>query len=184
MTIADILRLGEEVGFSHVYPMEPGTLRFLPEVRQMCAADKCRSYGKNWSCPPHCGSIEDFGQRASQYTTGILLQSTGEMEDDFDFETMMETEALHKQRFYALTDTLRTLCPDFFAMSAGACSLCESCACPEEPCRNPEKLYYSMEACGLMVSDTCRDAGVPYYYGPGTITYTSLILFNENLPVQ
>ena len=34
-----------------------------------------------------------------------------------------------------------------------------------------------------LTADTCRDAGVPYYYGPNTITFTSLILFNEKLPV-
>lgn len=179
MTIADILQLSKDTGFSHVYSMDPKMLRFLPEVRQMCAADKCRSYGKNWSCPPHCGSIGDFGRKASEYGCGILLQSTGELEDDFDYETIMETETLHKERFYALTDSLRDTVDDFFAMSAGACSLCQKCACPKEPCRNPEKLYYSMEACGLMVSDTCRDAGVPYYYGPNTITFTSLILLKE-----
>jgi hypothetical protein len=33
-----------------------------------------------------------------------------------------------------------------------------------------------MEAYGLLVSDVCQKAGLPYYYGKQTITYTSCIL--------
>lgn len=33
-----------------------------------------------------------------------------------------------------------------------------------------------MEAAGLMVSEACETAGLPYYHGPGTISYTSCIL--------
>ena len=46
------------------------------------------------------------------------------------------------------------------------------------PCRYPDKLWPSMEAYGLLVSDACRSAGLEYYHGPGTITYSSCILIN------
>lgn len=174
----NIIDLALSLGFSHVSPLDPGTLRFLPEVRAMCAADKCRSYGKNWSCPPNCPSLEEMTRRAKGYHRGILVQSVGQMEDDFDFETMMETEQLQKDRFYALAAAIKQDYPGCLPMSAGACTLCKHCACPENPCRHPETLYPSMEACGLMVSDTCRENGMDYYYGKGTITFTSCILID------
>ena len=33
-----------------------------------------------------------------------------------------------------------------------------------------------MEAYGLVVSQVCQDSGLPYYYGPRTITYTACVL--------
>jgi hypothetical protein len=34
-----------------------------------------------------------------------------------------------------------------------------------------------MEAYGMVVSDVCRDSGIPYYYGSGTLTYVGCVLF-------
>mgnify|MGYP002088389988 CR=1 FL=1 len=90
----------------------------------------------------------------------------------------METERLHKERFQALTDRVRQVAPNCLPMAAGACTICKTCTCPDAPCRFPERVVPSMEAYGLVVSDVCRESGLPYYYGPGTITYTSCILLD------
>jgi len=37
----------------------------------------------------------------------------------------------------------------------------------------------AMEAYGLLVSDVCVRSGLAYNYGPGTMTYTSCILYSE-----
>ena len=178
MTTERLLALAEEMGFSHAGALNVGALRFLPEVRAMCAADRCRSYGRCWTCPPHCGTLEEAERCASRYRRGILLQSTGEMEDDFDVECMMETERLQKERFFALVERVREEYPGCLPMGAGACTVCASCTCPDAPCRFPEKAISSMEACGLVVSEVCSASGMAYYYGPRTITYTSCILID------
>lgn len=76
----------------------------------------------------------------------------------------------------ALAQELREAYPDALCLGAGGCPVCEKCAFPE-PCRFPEKAVYSMEAYGLFVTQVCRDADVPYYYGAKTITYTACVLF-------
>ncbi len=164
-------------GFSHVGKLEPSALHFLPEVREMCAADRCHSYGKTWVCPPACGTLEEITAKAKLYTKGILMQSTGQLEDDFDIETMQETEQLHKKRFAALTDWCVKAAVQALPMAAGGCTLCAQCTYPDAPCRFPQRAVPSMEAYGLWVSKVCEDSGLPYYYGPRTITYTSCVLY-------
>ena len=39
-------------------------------------------------------------------------------------------------------------------------------------------MFPSMEAYGLLVSDACTSAGLEYYYGKNTMTYTSCILLD------
>ena len=172
----ELFALCQALGFDHFGPLQPDTLRFLPEVREMCAADRCRNYGRSWTCPPHCGTLEDAAQQTKRYTSGLLVQTTGAMEDDFDLEAIMDTEKRHKERFFALVDRVRNLCPGCLPMGSGACTLCETCTCPDAPCRFPDRAIPSMEAYGLLVSEVCEKAGLRYYYGPRTITYTSCIL--------
>ena len=35
------------------------TVELMNEVREMCQNGNCGMYGKNWACPPGCGSLED-----------------------------------------------------------------------------------------------------------------------------
>ena len=136
----------ERFGFEEAGALNVEALEFLPEVRQMCAADRCRSFNRNWSCPPGCGTLEEIAERVKPYTRGILVQSIGQLEDDC------------------------------IPMAAGACQVCKKCTYPDAPCRFPEKSIPSMEAYGLFVSKVCIQSGMKYNYGKNTIAYSSCIL--------
>ena len=163
-------------GFSQAGELDVGALAFLPEVRDMCSADRCHQYGKNWRCPPGCGSIEDAAKKAAAYSSGILVQTIGQMEDEFDYETIQESGDAHKANFAALAKALKGRWGDVLPMGAGACTLCAACAYPDAPCRHPEDSISSMEAYGLWVSRVCELSNLPYNNGKNTITYTSCYL--------
>ena len=169
-------KLGTDTGFSHIAPLKCSTIELLPEVRQMCEANTCGMYGKRWSCPPGCGTLEDCRAKIQQYKNGILVQTVGQLEDAMDGETMMETEALHKKNFFAMEKLLRETNPDMLAIGAGCCTRCETCTYPDEPCRFPKKAFSSMEAYGMLVTQICKANDMTYYYGPCTIAYTSCFL--------
>jgi predicted metal-binding protein len=165
-----------ETGFSQAGELNVEALVFMPEVREMCSVDRCHQYGKNWRCPPACGSVEEAAERAARYRYGVLVQTIGKMEDDFDYEAIQTTGAKHKRDFAALVKKLRARYDDILPMGAGTCELCETCSYPDEPCRHPDESISSMEAYGLWVSEVCRLSGVPYNNGTRTITYTSCYL--------
>ncbi|MDC7287218.1 DUF2284 domain-containing protein [Blautia schinkii] len=168
--------LGKDIGFSNVAEMDVGTVRLLGDVRRMCESNGCGMYGRNWSCPPACGSLEECEARISGYRRGILVQTVGELEDEFDGEGMMETEARHKDAFVRMHDELKKVFPKLLSIGAGCCTRCKVCSYPDAPCRFPEKQFSSMEAYGMLVTQICQDNGMAYYYGPGTIAYTSCFL--------
>lgn len=176
MTDKELIDLALGCGFDHAGELNVKALYFDPEIRKMCAADKCRNYGRCWTCPPYCGELDEITAKAAKYTRGILVQSTAQMEDDYDVEAIEEAANLQKKRFMALVESLREKYPDCLPMAAGGCTVCEKCACPDEPCRFPDKAIPSMEAYGLWVSKVCEDSGMKYYYGPKTITYSSCVL--------
>lgn len=101
--------IGHKTGFTHIVPLDCKTIELLPEVRQMCQADTCHMYEKNWSCPPGCGSLEECRQIIGRYTHGIIVQTVGDLEDELDGEGMMETEHQHKSHFYEMEKILRQI---------------------------------------------------------------------------
>jgi len=176
MNIDNVIEEAMEAGFSYATELKIETLQFLPEVREMCSADRCHKYNKCWICPPACGTLEGCAAKASNFVRGIIVQSVGEVEDSFDFESMQALAGQHNENFEKLVQNLRKNFPNLLAMGAGGCSICDKCAYPDEPCRFPERAIPSMEASGLWVSDICKKNNIPYNYGAGHMAYTSCIL--------
>ena len=178
MTKENAIALAEEFGFAGRGIFATKDLKFLKEVRDMCKANKCGLYGKTWTCPPACGTLAESRKKARQYNWGIVLQTTAQMEDEFDGEAIEEAQVTQRKRFVEYCARLREAGEkDFLPMGSGGCGQCAKCTYPDEPCRFPEKAFTSIEAYGLLVTDVCCIADTPYYYGKNTVTFTSSVLF-------
>lgn len=173
-----ILNEAIEFGFDAGNILDVSKLNFLPEVRQMCESARCGAYGKNWACPPHCGTIEECEADTRRFEKGIIVQTVTQLEDSFDIENM---ELGAKKNSKLVADFSKNLKEKYevLVLGAGACRVCGTCACPQEPCRFPGKRISSMEAYGLLVSDVCKDFNLKYINGANTVTYTNCFLIKE-----
>lgn len=164
-------------GFTAAAPLNIDTICLRKEARDACAQDKCHSYGRNWACPPACGTLEECDAKIRRYSRGILLQTTGEV-DTMDYEAFIDLMQKHADSGKAFAEYAREALPGCLVLSAGGCARCKKCTYPDEPCRFPESLTYPMEGLGMIVSDVCKANDLPYYYGKGTLTYTGCVLFD------
>ncbi len=171
--------LAASVGFEHFGQLSMDSLVLRKEVRAMCDPEKCTRYARSWSCPPRVGSLEEIAQRIAPYTEGILVQTEGAMDGPFDMEGIRKANRLHSERFAAFARQMKAELGDVFPMGAGSCTICRKCTYPARPCRHPDRMHPSMEACGLMVADVCSASGMKYNYGQDTITFTSLVLYGR-----
>lgn len=165
-----------ELGFTHAGPLDLSTLIPRKEIRDMCAADRCGAYGKNWTCPPYCGTLEECSNALKRYRCGILLQTVGQTQKAIDTKAYRLTEQQHLARFHQFCALLREEYPQALCLGTGGCRICGICAYPE-PCRFPDKACVSMEGFGLFVTQVCRDNGFDYHHGERTVTYTACVLF-------
>lgn len=165
-----------ELGFTNAAELNVDTLRPAQSVRDMCAQDQCRAYGKNWTCPPHCGTLDQCEAQIRHFSRGILLQTVGKMEKTIDTRAYHLTEQRHLEQFHSFCKQVRQQHPDALCLGTGGCRICAECAYPK-PCRFPEKACSSMEGYGLFVTQVCRDNGVKYNHGEKTVTYTACVLF-------
>ena len=164
------------LGFDEAAVLDVATLQPRADVRAMCAADKCGAYGRNWTCPPHCGTLDDCAARIGGYSRGILLQTVEKLEKTIDTKGYRRAEERHLRQFRAFAESIREMYPTALCLGAGGCRICPKCAFPD-PCRFPEKAYPSMEGYGLFVTQVCRDTRIPYHHGERTVTFTACVLF-------
>lgn len=172
------IRIAKECGFAHAAPLDISTLVPRQAVRDMCAGDKCGAYGKNWTCPPHCGTLAECEEKIHGYSGGILLQTVGILKKTIDTKGYARTEQAHLEALHRFARAIRQEYPDALCLGSGGCRICESCAWPED-CRFPRLACASMEGYGLFVTQVCRDNAMEYYYGPKTISYTACVLFGK-----
>jgi predicted metal-binding protein len=170
------IELSKKCGFTEAVVLNVETLRPVPMVRDACAEGKCGAYGKNWTCPPYCGDLEECEAKIREYNRGLLLQTVGKLEKTVDTRGYARAEREHLEALHRFAEELRKSFPNALCLGSGGCRICGKCAWPE-PCRFPERACASMEAYGLFVTQVCRDNKMAYHHGPKTITYTACVLF-------
>jgi predicted metal-binding protein len=153
---------------------ETKALNFSPELLKACEVNICGNYNRNWACPPAIGSLEEQKKKILAWKYAFVFTTRYQLEDSFDYEGMTRAKELHDE----LTRDMHNLFGgDHPVYGAGGCKLCRPCLYPE-PCRFPGKMYPSIEAAGINVTDLSLSAGIKYNNGANTVTFFSMILFN------
>ena len=151
------------------------------EVREMCRADRCGQWNANWACPPGCGTLEDAAAAMGCFDAGVLVQTTGTLTDDFDYEGMEAIQRRHKRAFADFARQARLLLPDCLPLSAGACTVCRRCTCRTDPAGSRTSGCPPWRPMACWWGDVCLRSGLSYNYGPRTMTYTSCLLYTEEV---
>ena len=152
-----------------------GSLNFSAEVRKACERNLCGNYNKCWTCPPAIGPIEKQKEKIMAFSHAFVFTTKADLEDSFDYEGMMAAKNNHDRITDEMHERFGKTNPVF---GAGGCKRCAICTYPE-PCRFPDKIYPSVEGAGINVTELSRLGGIHYNNGENTVTYFSMVLFNE-----
>ena len=148
-------------------------ISFSPELIKACEANACGRYNKYWNCPPATESFEKLKERITAFPFAFVFSTKADLEDSFDYEGMVAAKDYH-------TDITAELHERFGKTNSvfgpGGCKTCQACAYPD-PCRFPGKVYFSLSAAGINVTELSRAGGIRYNNGVNTTTYFSMILF-------
>ncbi len=154
-----------------------------PRVRLKCMVPMCDHYGKNLMCPPNVMSIHDFTTLLGRYSRAILVQypipvpafavdeGARGMEQAYADKEYFERLLVTERAFIDLMGYLEKAAMGSgyrfaVALSGGACRLCDVCVGPGNGCRHPFRSRPSMEAMGIDVYETARNAGLPFDLPP------------------
>jgi len=155
-------------------------ITFSKDLLDYCKGNVCGNYGKSWTCPPNCGSIQEQKKKILAYDNALVFTTVHKIEDSFDYEGMTLGREKHIDLTLEIKDKLLQTTSDFLVFGAGACPVCEKCVFPD-PCRHPEKRIGSIEAAGIDVAELSKAAGINYNNGQNTVTFFSMVLTNSPL---
>lgn len=152
-------------------------ITFSKYVTDACALNHCGKYNTCWTCPPAVGDLESLEKKYKKYSFAFVFTTLGRLQDSFDIEGM---EQAREDHFKAEQKALKSIEGGVYDwLSAGSCPICPKCTYPDAPCLFPHLARPSLEACGIDVVALAKTCGISYYNGEGTVTYFSIIFFNE-----
>ncbi|MFP3872520.1 MAG: DUF2284 domain-containing protein [Candidatus Natronoplasma sp.] len=141
----DLIERVVEMGAEEAKVISPENVFTAEWVRLKCQFG-CGGYGKRLTCPPYSPTPEQTERALMDYEKALLIHFPSDVEHLKTAMADLEREAFLSGYYKA------------FAMGAGPCYLCEECEV-ESGCVYPHKARPAMEACGIDVYRTAREAG-------------------------
>ena len=84
MTDNEILKVAAAAGIDKAAMVDADDLVFEYEFRKYCEMNNCGNYGKNYGCPPDCGTPAEMEQKARKYQKALVLQTIQPVKDITD----------------------------------------------------------------------------------------------------
>lgn len=169
-------------------------------VQLKCRFPPCVNYGRNLMCPPFTPSAKEFREILTKYRWALLIQmdvpfneigkiTKKEGSRIYDLSNEKETSTIINNKILEDWKKFHALISDIereafnsgnylsLGLVVGSCKLCDSCDV-KSPCRRPFQARPSMEAMGIDVYKTAKNAGFEFGWNRKCITYNGLILLD------
>ncbi len=191
----DLVSLAKHLGATRAKAIPASDVFTDERVRLKCLVPLCDNYGRHLLCPPNVLSVEEFRKVVAAYSTAIIIQ----LEADYDstdksssrlsksLERRVEAETgkgrWEKMLHSIVTEVEAAAFKRGFYLAAGLvgseCVLCPECVGhgSASECRHPFQARPSMQAMGIDVVKTCKEAGMPVNLSSSTkVRWTGLVL--------
>lgn len=152
----DLERLRElalKLGASEAKPIPAHAVVVRNWVRWKCRFG-CSEYGKRLTCPPYSPTPEETERVLSEYGICLLVRFGPCREAGYE-----DGVNVHEAMFQLEREAFLAGYYAAFSLACGPCPYCDECNVKEGACRHPERARPSMEACGIDVYATARNAG-------------------------
>ena len=182
---SEFLTTACELGATGAQVFDAALIVVDERVRLKCNVPVCKNYNVCLMCPPNVMPLDEFRNVLARFQKALIVQIAYDVPDWMlerihaaeDLATLYTDDVYLKgwdQTYLVAKNTLDKIAArleaDAFkkglkfatAFSAGKCTLCEACAGVGNRCRNPYKARPSMEAMGIDVGETARNAGLPF----------------------
>ncbi len=143
--LKELCRLATEMGAVDVRVIQARDVVVCDWVRWKCRFG-CENYGRSLMCPPYSPQPDETRALLQGYEYALLLRLKPAVERR---NLVLSLERAVFLRGY----------PSALGLTAGPCRLCEECNIKGGICLKPREARPSMEACGIDVFTTARNAG-------------------------
>lgn len=158
-----IMQYAIEAGFAKARVIDTAAIVFDFSFRDYCKENLCGNFGKNYTCPPDCGSPEEMKQKIIRHKKAVVLQSIWDIADFTDKEAIKHAQNSHNAATGKLYKRLSKEGCEALMVGAGGCALCSPCKKAEgKPCAHPEMCISCMSAYCIFVKPLAESCNMQY----------------------
>lgn len=187
----------KRLGATEAKLIETSKIVLDPRVRLKCEIPRCSNFDSHLMCPPMSISVSDFGKIVRKYRNALIVQIESHHDSSdkspsaltLELCTRLERElrstepekALHRLINRLEASAFKKGCYLAVGLIGGECLLCPECVGRHsgEQCRHPFEARPSMEAMGIDVYKTCKNAGLPLALSSDRkVRWTGLVLLD------
>ncbi len=175
----EILERAFEEGFAAAAVIPTEQFHFVPEYRVYCEENRCGNYGKNYGCPPDCGTTDEMKEKVRAFQKGLVLQTRWKDVDPMDGEEMKALKREHTGMTSRLVKRLRAEGLEGRPIMAGPCNFCPACGLVEgKPCPHEELRFSCLSAYCIDATRLAESCGMEISWTGGEAAFFSIYLFN------
>lgn len=180
MTTEKMLQLAQNAGFTKSTIINTEDLVFVPEYRKYCEENTCGNYGKNYACPPECGTPQEMKEKALQYRQAVVFYTTDTVKSAFDDAETSKKKKRHMYMAWDVVDEYRRQGIEGEQILAGSCCLCSTCKkASNEPCVHPERRANDMSSYCIDVTKLAELCNMDIAWKENEASYFSMYLFDK-----
>jgi predicted metal-binding protein len=158
-----------------------GTAKIVVDerVRLKCEIPRCSNFDSHLMCPPMTLPVSEFRKIVRRYRYALIVQIEAHHDSsdksgsgltlelcnrlERELRSTEPEKALHRLINKLEAAAFKRGCYLALGLIGGECLLCPECVGRHsgEPCKHPFEARPSMEAMGIDVYRTCRNAGLP-----------------------
>jgi len=195
--LLDLSREAKKLGATEAKLIDADKIVLDERVRLKCEIPRCSNFNSHLMCPPNLMPVREFERIVRKYRKALIVQieaghdSTDKSESNLTLELCDEIEERigserAEKELHRLVNKLETSAfkKGFYlalGLIGGECLLCPDCIGPASgmPCRHPFEARPSMEAMGIDVLKTCKNAGLPLgLSSEKKVRWTGLVLLD------
>lgn len=193
--VSDLVALAKRLGATKAKAIRSEDIVVDERVRLKCTIPLCDNYNRHLLCPPNLMSVEEFRKALSRYRSAVIIQLDANYDSTdkssskltLDLQKRLRTET-HGERWEKKLHTIvseveAAAFKKGFYLAAGLigsdCTLCPECVGKgsSNACKHPFLARPSMQAMGIDVIKTSRNAGMPVTLSStAKVRWTGLIL--------
>lgn len=173
----EMLILAREAGIEHAVWMKVEDLKFEHDLRKYCVQNLCGNYGRNYACPPDCGTPKQMEDKVRAYQWALVLQNIYEMKDVMDSEEVREIRRRHNRLTSRAIQAFEQRDYQGMAIMAGPCTICKVCKKTEgKACPFPKQSASCLSAYCIRAEKMAEHCGLTYWCGENKVAFFSIYL--------
>lgn len=168
-------------------PTEDLLRRFHVPSVTYAACKECGCFGTQWSCPPLAGNI---AAELKHYSHVLIIATRIPLgSDSFPLSEYEAITDAHRLRLQKILLGMESQTGGYASLTIGRCNHCGKKVCTRtegKPCRHPDLVRPSLEACGFDITAILRELfGIDLEWGkspellPATLTLVTA-LFHDS----